>query len=247
MIKKLTNNLFKKVSRKNILITLALLSSFLFINDILLKALNYNSLNNDSSVSNHFLNNFEMSETDIHGRLAWTLSGDKLEKFPNSLRSEVTMPVMNIRSSEKSFWIVQADHALDPDSLFKTIYLKDNVIFNKYDDNKINEVKITTTKAIIYPDQEIIETSEFATITTPNSKTSGDGVVADMKLGKVRILSNAKRLSTTDERSEELEGETMLYDLNKKTWVLLKKEDQNDKIQIQNRVKTILKTKKAKQ
>jgi hypothetical protein len=38
----------------------------------------------------------------------------------------------------------------------------------------------------------------------------------------------------------------MLYDLNKKTWVLLKKEGQNDKIQIQNRVKTILKTKKVK-
>ena len=247
MIKKLTNNLFKTVSRKNILITIILLSSFLFINDILIKALNYNSLNKDSSVSNHFLNNFEMSETDVNGQLAWTLSGDKLEKFPDSLRSEVTMPIMNIKSSEKSFWIVQADHALDPDSLFKTIYLKDNVIFNKYDNDNINEVKIITTKAIIYPDQEIIETSEFATITTPNSKTSGDGVIANMKLGEVRILSNAKRLSTTNERTEELEGETMLYDLNKKTWVLLKKEDQDDKMQIQNRVKTILKTKKAKQ
>jgi LPS export ABC transporter protein LptC len=246
MIKKITNNIFKKFFRKHILIIIALLSSFLFINDILLKALNYNSLNSDSSVSNHFLNNFEMSETDIYGQITWTLSGDKLEKFPNSLRSEVTMPIMNIRSSEKSFWIVRADHALDPDSLFKAIYLKDNVIFNKYDDNKINEVKIITTKAIIYPDEEIIETSEFATITTPNSKTSGDGVIADMKQGKVTILSNAKRLSTSDERSEELKGETMLYDLNKKTWVLLKKDGRDDKIKIQNRVKTILKTKKAK-
>ena len=246
MIKKITNNIFKKFFRKHILIIIALLSSFLFINDILLKALNYNSLNSDSSVSNHFLNNFEMSETDIYGQITWTLSGDKLEKFPNSLRSEVTMPIMNIRSSEKSFWIVRADHALDPDSLFKAIYLKDNVIFNKYDDNKINEVKIITTKAIIYPDEEIIETSEFATITTPNSKTSGDGVIADMKQGKVTILSNAKRLSTSDERSEELKGETMMYDLNKKTWVLLKKDGRDDKIKIQNRVKTILKTKKAK-
>ena len=67
-----------------------------------------------------------------------------------------------------------------------------------------------------------------------------------MKTGKIRILSNAKRISNTDDRAEELEGETMLYDLNKKTWVLLKKEGQNDKIKIQNRVKTILKTKKAK-
>lgn len=67
-----------------------------------------------------------------------------------------------------------------------------------------------------------------------------------MKLGEIKILSNARRLSNTDDRTEELEGEMMLYDLDKKTWVLLKKEGQDDKIQIQNRVKTILKTKKVK-
>jgi LPS export ABC transporter protein LptC len=246
MIKNLINNFLQRFSRKTILITIILLSSFLLINNILTEALNYNSLNKDTSVSNHFLNNFEMSETDINGKLIWTLSGDKLEKFPDSLRSEVTMPFMNIKSSEESFWVIQADHALDPDSLFKTIYLKDNVIFNKYDTNNVNEVNIVTTKAIIYPDQEIIETSEFATITTPNSKTSGNGVIANMKLGEIKILSNARRLSNTDDRTEELEGEMMLYDLDKKTWVLLKKEGQDDKIQIQNRVKTILKTKKVK-
>ena len=67
-----------------------------------------------------------------------------------------------------------------------------------------------------------------------------------MKKGQVRILSNARRISSNDVRTEELQGETMLYDLNKKTWVLLKKEGQDDRIQIQNRVKTILKTKKDK-
>ena len=80
---------------------------------------------------------------------------------------------------------------------------------------------------------------------TPNSKTSGNGVIANMKKGQIRILSNAKRLSITDERSEQIEGERMLYDLKKKTWVLLKKEMQNDKIKIKNRVKTILKTRKV--
>jgi len=245
MINNLINNLFQKISKKNIMVASALLIFFILINNILSNALEYNSLNSDSKVSNHFLNNFEMSETDVNGKLAWTLLGKKLEKFPNSLRSEVINPKMNIKSSENSFWIIEARHALDPDSLFKTIYLSDNVIFNKYDNKKVNEVTIQTTKAIIYPDQEIIETSEFATIITPNSKTTGNGVIADMKKGQVKILSNAKRLSTTDERSEHLEGEIMLYDLNKKTWVLLKKQGQDDKLQIQDRVKTILKTKKG--
>ena len=39
----------------------------------------------------------------------------------------------------------------------------------------------------------------------------------------------------------------MLYDLAKKTWVLLKKENQDDKIKIKERTKTILKTRKNRE
>lgn len=239
------NNFLTKISGRNIILISCLLILFIIINNILSNALDYNSLNKNSDVSNHFLNNFEMSETDINGNTAWTLKGDRLEKFPNSARSEVLNPLMHIISSKDSFWIIESKHALDPDSLFKTIYLTGNVIFNKYDNNQINEVKIVTTEAIIYPDDEIIETDKFATIVTPNSKTSGNGVIANMKKGQIKILSNAKRLSVSDDRTEQLEGERMLYDLKKKTWVLLKKEMQNDKIKIKDRVKTILRTRKA--
>tara|TARA_B100001142_G_scaffold286451_1_gene301443 strand:+ start:1772 stop:2509 length:738 start_codon:yes stop_codon:yes gene_type:complete len=239
------NNFLTKISGRNIILISCLLILFIIINNILSNALDYNSLNKNSDVSNHFLNNFEMSETDINGNIAWTLKGDRLEKFPNSARSEVLNPLMHIISSKDSFWVIESKHALDPDSLFKTIYLTGNVIFNKYDNNQINEVKIVTTEAIIYPDDEIIETDKFATIVTPNSKTSGNGVIANMKKGQIKILSNAKRLSVSDDRTEQLEGERMLYDLKKKTWVLLKKEMQNDKIKIKDRVKTILRTRKA--
>ena len=239
------NNFLTKMSGRNIILISCLLILFIIINNILSNALDYNSLNKNSDVSNHFLNNFEMSETDINGNIAWTLKGDRLEKFPNSARSEVLNPLMHIISSKDSFWVIESKHALDPDSLFKTIYLTGNVIFNKYDNNQINEVKIVTTEAIIYPDDEIIETDKFATIVTPNSKTSGNGVIANMKKGQIKILSNAKRLSVSDDRTEQLEGERMLYDLKKKTWVLLKKEMQNDKIKIKDRVKTILRTRKA--
>jgi len=245
MMKNILNNSHIQISKKRILIVSFVVILFIIINNILSDALNYNSLKGDSNISNHFLNNFEMSETDIDGQIAWVLKGKKLEKFPNSLRSEVTNPIMNIKSSENSYWVIEARHALDPDSLFKSIYLTDNVVFNKFDENQRNEVNIITTEAIIYPDKEVIETDKFATIVTPNSKTSGNGVIADMKKGQITILSNAKRLSVTDERTEQLEGETMLYDLSKKTWVLLKKEMQDDKIKIKDRVKTILRTKKG--
>ena len=240
----LTLSFFNRFSRKNIIILGILLLFILWVNNILSNALNYTDLNLDEKISNHFINKFKMVETNIDGVAAWTLQGDRLEKFPNSLRSEVMNPVMEINSTGDTKWVIKAKHALDPDSLFNSIYLTEDVEFNKYDENKNNEVNIITTEAVIYPATEIIETTKFAVITTPDSKTTGDGVIADMANGQIKILSNAKRLSYTDDQSQDLQGDAMMYDLAKKTWILLKKESQDDKVKIQDRVKTILKTKK---
>jgi len=253
---KLANNIFNKISkknipdflknisRKNIIILFILLISILWINHSLSNALNYNALDIDPETTNHFISEFKMVETNLDGNINWTMRGDRLEKFPNSLRSEVINPVMSINSNETDIWVIKAKHALDPDSLFNSVYLTEDVEFNKYDKNNNNEVNIITTEAIVYPDTEIIETTQFATIITPNSKTTGNGLIADMKNGQIKILSNAKRLSYTDTKSQQLEGDRMLYDLAKKTWVLLKKENGDDKIKIQERTRTILKTRK---
>ena len=69
------------------------------------------------------------------------------------------------------------------------------MVFNKNSIDADNEIIITTTNAILYPSDEIIETDAFATVITPNSTTTGDGVIADVKNGYVKILSNVKRLS----------------------------------------------------
>ena len=185
-----------------------------------------------------------MVETTADGNISWTMEGDKLEKFPNSPRSEVINPIMNVNSTETEKWVINARHALDPDSLFNSIYLTKDVVFNKYDEDNNNEVTIRTTEAAVYPETEIIETTEFATIITPDSRTTGNGLIADMKNGQIKILSNAKRISSSDKQSQQLEGDRMMYDLAKKTWVLLKKENQDDKIKVQERTKTIFKIKK---
>ena len=241
---KLVSNIFQNISKKNIIILCILLIFILWINSILSQALNYNALDLDPKISNHFINKFKMVETNADGNISWTMQGDRLEKFPNSPRSEVINPIMNVNSTETEKWIISAKHALDPDSLFNSIYLTEDVVFNKYDKNNNNEVNIITTEAAVYPDAEIIETTQFATIITPDSRTTGNGLIADMKNGQIKILSNAKRLSSSDEKSQQLEGDKMMYDLAKKTWVLLKKENQDDKIKVQERTKTIFKIKK---
>ena len=86
---KLANNFLQNISKKNIVILFVLLISILWINNILSQALNYNNLDLDPKVSNHFIKKFKMVETDSDGNISWTMEGDKLEKFPNSPRSEV--------------------------------------------------------------------------------------------------------------------------------------------------------------
>ena len=240
----LKNILLTKILKKNIVLISIIFIFLAWANYILSNALNYNSVeNHDEKISNHFLNNFSMEQTDSNGQVSWILVGEKLEKFPNNTRSEIIEPRMKIHSAETESWNIRAAHALDPDSLFKSIYLTKHVVFNKIAIDASNEITITTTEAILYPSDEIVETDAFATIITPDSTTTGDGVIADVKNGYVKILSNAKRLSYTEERSEQLEGDQMLYNIEKKTWSVIKKPN-DDKMQIQNRVKTILKTKR---
>ena len=234
---------FKNDKKKISILTLSLLV-LLWLNHMLTDAINFNRIKKSETKTNHFLNNFVIEQTGDDGNVKWTLNGDRLEKFPYSERSEVINPDMYVKSSDKTFWKVTASHALDPDSEFNSIYLTNNVKFEKKNLSQESEVFITTTRAIIYPMEEKVETDAFAIIITPDSKTTGDGVIANIKEGYVKILANAIRVASTKERTEYLEGDQLLYDLNKKSWKIVKKKQGNEKNQVKERVKTILKTKK---
>jgi len=236
-----------KYDRKKVLIFLSLALFLVWLNYTLTDAVNFNRINKSETQTNHFLNNFTIEQTGDKGNIKWTLSGDRLEKFPYSDRSEVINPNMYVKSSDETFWKVTASHALDPDSEFNSIYLTDNVKFEKKNLSEKREVFITTSRAIVYPAQEKVETDAFAIIITPDSKTTGDGVIADLKEGYVKILANANRVSSTKESSEYLEGDQLLYDLNKRSWVIVMKKQENEKDRVRQRVKTILKTKKVQQ
>ena len=182
----------------------------------------------DDTIANHYLTNFTMTETDNRGKISWILDGERLEKFPNSERSEVNSPSMKILGGNDGYWIVTANNALDPDSLFKSVYLYGNVQFIKYDGLGSIEMDITTESAVIYPSEEKVETDKFGVIKTPDSKTSGVGIIANIDDGYVKILSKAKRLSFDENKEGQIEGDKLIYDLQSKTWKVMKKLSDNN-------------------
>ena len=214
-------------TKKNTYLLLFLLFLIIIVEYMLSDALNRdNPL--DDTIANHYLTNFTMTETDNRGKISWILDGERLEKFPNSERSEVNSPSMKILGGNDGYWIVTANNALDPDSLFKSVYLYGNVQFIKYDGLGSIEMDITTESAVIYPSEEKVETDKFGVIKTPDSKTSGVGIIANIDDGYVKILSKAKRLSFDENKEGQIEGDKLIYDLQSKTWKVMKKLSDNN-------------------
>ena len=241
MLNKFPNN---HKTKKNTYLLLFLLLFIIVVEYILSSALNKdNQL--DDKIANHYLTDFTMTETNKKGEISWILDGKRLEKFPNSERSEVISPSMKILSKNDGYWIVTANKALDPDSLFESVYLYEDVQFTKHDSLGSIEMDITTESAVIYPKEEKVETDKFGIIKTPDSKTSGVGIIADIDNGYVKILSKAKRLSFDEDKVGQIQGDKLVYNMESKTWKVLKKSS-NDALKIKERVKTILKTRTKK-
>tara|TARA_Y100000996_G_scaffold384067_1_gene340519 strand:+ start:277 stop:1002 length:726 start_codon:yes stop_codon:yes gene_type:complete len=241
VLNKLLNN---HKTKKNTYLLLLLLFLIIIVEYILSSTLNKHS-QLDDKIANHYLTDFTMTETDSRGEISWILSGKRLEKFPNSERSEVINPSMKILSKNDGYWIVTSEKALDPDSLFKSIYLYGDVKFIKRDDLGAVVMDIATESAVIYPNEEKVETDKFGIIKTPDSKTSGVGIIADMDNGYVKILSKAKRLSFDENKVGEIQGDKLIYNMESRSWKVLKK-TLNDTSQIKERVTTILKTRDKK-
>ena len=81
-----------KHDRKKVLIFLSLTLFLVWLNYILTDAVNFNRIKKSETQTNHFLNNFTIEQTGDKGNIKWALSGDRLEKFPYSERSEVINP-----------------------------------------------------------------------------------------------------------------------------------------------------------
>ena len=233
-----------EIFKNKIITILFFLIAFIWIENKLSDAVQLERLSSLDNHPNHFLKTFLIEQTNAQGAVKWNLKGKRLNKFPNSLRSEVINPNMDIYLVKDGRWNVQASHGLDLDSKFQSIYLTDNVRFEKKSSIDKREVYITTSRAILYTEDEKIETDAYATILTPDSKTTGDGVVVDLKNGYIKILQNANRVVNKDSSTEKLTGDRLIYSIKNKTWEILKKNTINEKKQVEERVKTIIRFKR---
>ena len=83
-----------KQSKNKIILFFSVFLVLIWLESTLSNAVDFDKIDESDTETNHFLNDFSIEQTDGDGNIKWTLDGDRLEKFPNSDRSEVINPKM---------------------------------------------------------------------------------------------------------------------------------------------------------
>ena len=210
-----------------------------FIVVFILCSYNSSAFSDDSldsiSVKNE-LYNFSTIKKDKDFRFEWELQGHKLSQYSNNI-THIKKPRLLIHD-QSSLTNINSETAVDPSGKMEEIYLKDNVFISSQNNEDNAITKMYTSYAIVYVQNNIIETDRDVTIITSDSKTTGKGFSANLETGVVTILSDVKRVISENDKIRTIEGNQMIYNTNNGKWVVKNKPAETMKERITRKVIT---------
>jgi len=178
---------------------------------------NGNNIEKNLSIKNQ-LNNFHTIKKNRDMNTEWELEGQMMMKYHNDI-TLINKPYLNMYNIESTVNI-KSDTAIDPSGKMEEIYLKNNVFINKEYLTDNTPMKMYTSYAIFYISKNLVETDRDVTIITSDSTTTGSGLSANMDTGMIILLSNVKRIIKENDKFRIIEGNQMIYDSNKKKWIV---------------------------
>ena len=178
---------------------------------------NGNNIEKNLSIKNQ-LNNFHTIKKNKDMNIEWELKGNMMKKYNNNV-TLIGKPNLNMFKIESTINI-KSDTAIDPSGKMEEIYLKNNVFITKKYLTDIAPMKMYTSYAIFYISKNLVETDRDVTIITSDSITTGSGLSANMDTGMIMLLSNVKRKIKDNDGFRIIEGNQMVYDSNKKKWIV---------------------------
>ena len=178
---------------------------------------NGNDIEKNLSMKNQ-LNNFHTIKKNKDMNIEWELKGNMMTKYNNNV-TLIDKPYLNMYKIE-STTNIKSDTAIDPSGKMEEIYLKKNVFITKKYLTDNAPMKMYTSYAIFYISKNLVETDRNVTIITSDSTTTGSGLSANMDTGMITLLSNVKRKIKDNDGFRIIEGNQMVYDSNKKKWIV---------------------------
>ena len=175
----------------------------------------------DSITVKNELYNFSTIKQNKDFNFEWKLKGHKLSQYSNNI-AHIKKPRLLIYD-QSSLTNINSETAIDPSGKMEEIYLKDNVFISSQKKEDKSLTRMYTSYAIVYVQENIIETDRDVTIITSDSKTTGTGFSANIETGVISILSNVKRVITENDKIRTIEGNQMIYNTNSGKWIVKNK------------------------
>ena len=194
---------------------------------------NGNNIEDNRLIKNQ-LNTFHTIKKNKDMNTEWELRGNMMKKYNNNI-TLINNPYLNMYKIESTINI-KSDTAIDPSGKMEEIYLRNNVFINKVFLTDDAPMKMYTSYAIFYLSNNLVETDRDVTIITHDSTTTGTGLSANMDTGMITILSNVKRIIKENDKFRTIEGNQMIYDSNKKKWIVKDADAHNLKNKIRKKV-----------
>ena len=124
------------------------------------------------------------------GKLQYEMTADKVEHLKVSEVTLLTTPDLNMYRGTAYPWHVQSTRGeVNPDGT--EVELIDNVRVARTDDQN-RETIITTTRMTVFPQKQYAQTEQAVRIDGAGGTTTGKGLKAYLKDGRMNLLSNVR-------------------------------------------------------
>jgi lipopolysaccharide export system protein LptC len=171
-----------------ILAALAILSGWLLIT---VKSTLYEADKN-TSIPPLYMDNFQATRMNIQGIREYTLTANHLVQLPGEQGTRVEQPkIAMFQNGQIREWLLSAEHAwIAPDN--QLIRLEQGVSLSRPLTSGKRPVVITSRVLLIYPDQDLAETTEAVHAETPGGVVDAVGLKARLNEEQLELLSDVR-------------------------------------------------------
>ena len=136
----------------------------------------------------YYLKQPHTTQYNKEGSLQYTLSADQLEHFEISDRGDLQQPRFTTHRNQQIEWRGHSQQGIvekggDKVTLNNQVELKRTTP---------TEATITTESVTLFPQREQAKTALDVTLIEPGSRTTGTGMRADFKSGRIQLLDNVR-------------------------------------------------------
>jgi len=125
------------------------------------------------------------------GKPTLKIEAPKMFHYHEKDTTQIEMPHIIVYRQSPEPWHIHANHATATHGIEQILFW-DNVIISHQKDLQNPTTTIKTTALTIFPNKETAQTDRAVTLLQPNTKVFGIGMLANIKIGNVKLLSKTR-------------------------------------------------------